>query len=587
MRTTTMLLILTLVVACRSTPVRPNTPSGGAVEAVAHDYWEEDLRHDPLWASAVGDHRYDDRLPDLAPAEHERHLAALRALAARAQGIETSELDGESATTVRVLLTSIATQVATEVCHRELWSIDQLGGPQEALGEMSTDNPARAQSDVDHLAARYRTSGNLIDAHIANLRAGLSLGLVAARINVERVVKQLDGLVATPAEQSTFVDQALPAAWTSEQKKAARETLAAAVRETVLPTLTRYRDFLTTDLLPRARAQPGVAGLANGTACYQALIVYHTGSTLTPEQIHALGLEELGSIEKEMATLAHAAGGPDDIRSFAHALAARTDQYVKSESALLEANRALLARAQARLPRVFGRLPKRPIEVKAIESFRAGDAPAAYYYGAPDDGSRPAYYYVNTLHYERRPLFNAAALAFHESVPGHHLQIAIAQDLALPDFRRQEGQTAFVEGWALYAERLADDLGLYQTPAERFGMLNFQAWRACRLVVDTGLHALGWSREETVTFLRMHTALPDQEIQNEVDRYIADPAQALAYKLGQREILRLRAEAKGALGDRFDLRAFHDRLLEHGAVPMQVATKTMETWIAAEAAIAR
>jgi len=262
--------------------------------------------------------------------------------------------------------------------------------------------------------------------------------------------------------------------------------------------------------------------------------------------------------------------GANDARDYRARLDRSRDQFRQSAAALMQWNRATLARAQAALPKAFGRLPRETIETRPIEAYRAASSPPAFYQPAAGDGSRPAIYYVNTFRPETRPLYNEEALCFHETVPGHHLQISLAHELRdLPDFRRHTGETAFVEGWALYTERMSDeDLHLYSGPAARFGMLGYQAWRASRLVVDTGMHALKWNRERALQYLREHTTLSPEEAANEIDRYIIVPAQALAYMVGELEILRLRDEARQRLGDRFDLRAFHDAVLAHGAVPL-------------------
>ncbi len=281
-----------------------------------------------------------------------------------------------------------------------------------------------------------------------------------------------------------------------------------------------------------------------------------------------------------MGALVRSAGG-GALPEYLKTIAARKDQYAADAAALLEVNRELMARAMRALPRAFGRLPKTVIEVKAIEDFRARDAPAAYYYGAPQDASRPAYYYVNTDRPEVRLLYKMPALAFHEAVPGHHLQIALAsENTALPVFQREMGHTAFVEGWALYAEGLADELGLYRTADEKLGQLSYEMWRAVRLVVDAGLHTKGWTREQAIDYLVAKTGHRREEAENEVDRYIIWPGQALAYKMGELEIRALRRTAQQTLGEKFDLRAFHDRLLAHGAVPLDVARRVVEAWIA-------
>jgi uncharacterized protein (DUF885 family) len=549
----------------------------GEIDRLAREYWAELLRHSPVMATSVGERSADDQLPDLSQEERERHLAALAELEGRAERLR-SVASGEAAVTLEVLAHHLAEAREGQVCRFDLWRVDPLYGPQEMLGELPSQmavRPEAGEKDVDNLIQRYQGSGIMLEDVAGNLRLGLAGGYAPARVNVEQVIRQLDQLVAERPDRSPLSDQKLPAGWDEKRRTAAHARLAAAVRDHLYPALRRFRQMLADEVLPRARPEPGLLQNRGGEACYRFQIQMHTGTTLSPAEIHAIGMADLKTLSAEMAVVAKAAGGPPEPRAFMRWLAARPDQYLKDEPSLLARNRALLQRAQEAMPRAFGRLPRRPIEVRPLEPHRAPSAPAAFYHPAPDDRSRPAVYYVNTHAPERRPLYNAPALTFHEAVPGHHLQIAIAQDLALPDFRRHLGHTAFVEGWALYAERLADELGLYRTPVERFGMLNYQAWRASRLVVDTGIHAMGWTREQAIAFMEANTALPRQEIENEIDRYIVDPGQALAYRLGQKEMEKLRAQAQAKEGKAFDLKAFHDRLLRHGALPPAVLRRLM------------
>jgi len=410
----------------------------------------------------------------------------------------------------------------------------------------------------------------LFDQLIENLRRGLVQQRTAPRVNVERVIASLDELLKRDPSESAFMPaeerfSGLPEA----ERPAARDRIRASIIEQVFPGMRRYRDFLAGELLPKSRAQVGLWSLPGGEACYAALVAHHTGTKRTPQELHDLGLKTLAGIEGEMEGIARAQGA-GSAQEYRARLDKSRDQFVKSEAALLQWNRATLSRAQGALQRAFRRVPRTPIETRPIEAWRAPSSPPAFYQPAPADGSRPAIYYVNTLQPETRALYNEEALCFHETVPGHHLQISLAQELDdLPEFRRHTGETAFVEGWALYTERMSDqDLHLYSGPPARFGMLGYQAWRAARLVVDTGMHSLKWDRERALQYLREHATLSPEEAANEIDRYAVHPAQALAYMTGELELFRLREEAEKRAGDRFDLRAFHDAVLAHGAVPL-------------------
>lgn len=534
----------------------------------------------PTWASYLGDRRWDDQLTDLSPEAREAWVASARAMKARLAAIDAAALPPEDRVTLDALVNQLDDVIDGEVCRLDEWTVDQLGGPQVSLGEIPTFHSVGTARDAQTLVARYTAARGMLAQHVENLRAGLAHGLCAPRINVERVLGQLDAMLATPVDESPFMELKLASALEGR-----RAEIRDAVEKHVYPGLAAYRDFLRDEYLGQARAEVGLAALAIGKECYAFLVRSHTGSTRPPAELHALGLAEMERIHGEMRAIVREVDGGADLPAFLAAIRHRQDQCLFSREALLAHNQKLLLRAQEALPRAFGRLPSIPCEVKAIEAYREKDAPAAYYYSAPDDGSRPAYYYLNTYAPETRPLYDMEALAFHEAVPGHHLQIALAQELkGLPDFRRHTGQTAFIEGWALYAEQLADELGLYSGPLTRFGMLNFEAWRAARLVVDTGMHALNWSRERALDYLTTNTAVHAEDAANEIDRYIIWPGQALAYKVGQLAIRELRQKAEQRLGTRFDLRAFHDAILAHGALPIPTLRREMERWMAERAA---
>lgn len=581
-----------LLTACGGGQPAPDTQGARSadrqakqLDALGEEFWTEQMRHSPLWATSLGDHRRDDELGRASPAERDRHLTALRNLSGRLSALNRRELDADRQVTAELLDFELRTLVgADEACQADLWTVDQLAGPQVAFAELSNSHLVTSKKAGDDLVARYRQVDEYFKDVADNLRDGLRRGLVAPKSNVERTLRQLDDMLAVPPAQSAFVAPVL-AGLAGEHPvpalgKPYQERLLAVVEQSVYGGLRAYRDFLKAEILPKAREAVGVGALPIGARCYAAAIEANTGLTLDAEALFALGTSEIARIEKSMAALVSAAGG-GDFRAYLKALPERKDQYAPDAAALLDHNRELMARAMRALPRAFGHLPTTIIEVKPIEAFREKDAPAAYYYQAPDDGSRPAWYYVNTFRPDTRVLNKMPALAFHEAVPGHHLQIALAnENKALPMFQRQMGLTAFVEGWALYAEGLADELGLYRTADEKLGQLSFEMWRAARLVVDTGLHAKGWTRQQAIDFMVEKTGIRVEEIRNEVDRYIVWPGQALAYKVGELEIRKLRAFAEQKLGPRFDLRAFHDHLLGHGAVTLPAARHLIEAWVA-------
>jgi uncharacterized protein (DUF885 family) len=439
------------------------------------------------------------------------------------------------------------------------------------------------------LAARWGKIGAAIDQETANLSRGLAAGRVTTRAEVDRVLAQLDELLFKGNDEWPM---RAPAAaphpdWSPAERAALTTAVDRAIAEQIRPAFARYRDLLRGDILPRARddAHAGIANVPGGAACYARLIKVHTSLDLPAAEIHQIGLTELARVQAEMRALGKQALGTDSLPEIRRRLLNDPKLKFKTRAEIEASARATLARAQAAEPRFLGRLPKTRCDVKRIESFEEKDSPIAYYRPAAIDGSRPGAYYINTYAPETRPRHEVEALAFHESIPGHHIQIALAQELTgLPEFRKHLGVTAFVEGWGLYAEGLADELGLYSGPLERLGRLSFSAWRAIRLVVDTGVHALGWSRARAIAFMEDNAALSRENVVNEVDRYIAWPGQALAYKLGELEIRRLRADAQKRLGAAFDLRAFHDALLGAGAVSLPVLRAQIEAWVSGVAA---
>jgi uncharacterized protein (DUF885 family) len=559
-------LLPLLLAACASTP-----PASRELDRLGRDYWEWRMASSPEWATYRGDHRWNDRLTDVGARGRERGRQALEGFLARLRAIDRAALPG-------------AARVSAEILERELvlgleerehafwqWAVDPMDGPQVTLLELVNSHPFRDAKDMRDFIARIRAIPRHLDDHIANLREGLKEGRVAPKVIVDRVVGQLRAIRGTPPEKLAFADAL-------RKSDAFHEELLEAVASDAKPAFGRLLDFLEKEY--RAREAPGLGALPGGEAAYRFRIRWHTTTELPAKEIHEIGLAELRGIQEEMRAIARKLGHDGDLPSFFAKVKGDPANYRASRAELLEHYRAALAKAEAALPEWFSRLPKIPCKVKEIEAYREKDAPTAYYYAADEKRTRDAFFYANLYQPETRPLYSAMALTVHEAVPGHHLQIAIAQELeGLPEFRRSASSTAFVEGWALYTERLADEMGLYATDLERFGMLSYQAWRASRLVVDTGLHAMGWSRERAIRFMLENVADSEQNLTNEVDRYITWPGQALAYKIGQREILALRAEAREKLGERFDIREFHDVVLRNGPVPLPVLGRLVREWI--------
>ncbi|MHB8417170.1 MAG: DUF885 domain-containing protein [Myxococcales bacterium] len=591
-------LLLLLVPAACAGAQRPAAASASArLQDLSERYWTLNLESAPLdWigeqsggplvATSLGDHRFDARLDDLSSEGRAKLLEALEGLEAEARALPEAELQGEDRLTRALLLDLLDSTRAVQVCDADRWTVDQMNGPQVNLPLTAMYYPMTDQG-VRDLQARYGQAGRYFDQQIASLREGLAKGEVAPRHNVELTIDELDDLLKKDGAHSDFLPPAdklakLPAS----SRAAAVAALAAVIDGSVNPALRRYRAFLHDVILPKARQDPGLWALPNGAACYQAAIRMHTSLAASPAELHQQGLTLLAGIEAEQDAIAraeHAPLRPDgkpDLKAFEKSIARRPDEFFKTSPELLAWARRTLDRGLAALPRDFDTMPQRPIEVKGVEAWRAASAGAAFYQQAPDDGLTPAYYYVNTSEPETRTLYDQECTVFHEGVPGHHLQVSIGQSLqGLPAFRRNGGCTGYVEGWALYSERLADELGLYSGPLARYGMLAGQALRAVRLVVDTGLHAMHWSRQQALDFYLAHTTDPPDAGASEIDRYIIWPGQALGYMVGEQAIFALRRQAQQALGPAFDIRAFHDVVLGHGALPLPVLQAEVQRWI--------
>lgn len=545
------------------------------VDALAARYWESFLALHPEIATEVGDDRYDDRLTDPSP----EGRAAFRDLNARTlaelEAMTGPAPQGEAAVTGDVLRFMCAVSIELEDSGWPyLESIGQQDGPQALLPLVAQMQPFGTQERLDRWEARLAAYPAHVTAHIERIREALDRGITPPRIVAERVVEQLERLIAQGAEDSPLVTRA-------GAEGSAREHLVAAVERDVLPTNERLLAAVR-DVLPLSREEPGLSNVPGGEAMYAARM--HSWTTLPsdPGQLHRRGIDELESIEAERRAIAEAAGLGPDTRAFRRSLAALPGNAPTSVDELLDRMREDVTRALDAAPGWFGRLPKTPCLIEALDRTMEADA-LGYYISPTTDGRRPGVFYMNTSELSKRLFTRFATVTYHETIPGHHFQLAIeAERDDLVPFRRQGANHvagAFVEGWGLYSERLADEMGLFRDPGERFGMLDAQAWRAARLVIDTGLHAFGWDRERAIDLFQEATGFELADAAIEVDRYIAIPGQALAYKVGQGEIERLRREAREEAGAGFDLRHFHDEILGHGSLPLEVLARHLPGWL--------
>jgi uncharacterized protein (DUF885 family) len=549
-----------------------------ALAELAEDYFVATLDASPFEATVYGVRGWDAEVPDLseaAEAEADRRLAGLeRRLAA----IDTARLAGQDRITAAMLARGLADRRA-ELAARwpELTVSATSRGIQTAvLGLVPKVTLAAPEQAADYLERCAKLAGCLDQAG-DRLRAGLASGRTPPALGVRATVRQLDAYLAGPVTGDPLLAPPPPAGADASRF---RERLAEVVAGSVRPAMARYRDLLATEVLARARPDDrcGLAHLPDGEAVYRAAVATHTTTDRDPAELHRLGLELVAELEEEYRELGARVLGTGDMGQVLHRL--RDDPALRfgSGGEILQSGRDALARAVAALPRIVGRIPEAPCVVDEMSPYEARDAVLGYYQPPAADGSRPGVHWLNTSAPGTRTRYEYEALAFHESVPGHHLQFALAQELEeLPRFRRFGYVTAFCEGWALYTERLADELGLYSGDLERFGMLSFDSWRACRLVVDTGLHAFGWGRDQAIGYMLANSALTRTNTENEVDRYVAEPGQALAYMVGRLELVRLRRRAADRQGDRFDLRAFHDLVLGTGGVPLAVLAEAVDS----------
>ena len=551
-----------------------------SLDRLYDDYWEFGLRENPTFATYLGDHRYDDKLEDVsAEAYHrrvdqvERYLGELKSLKRPGHGSDRLNFD--------LFKRELEMQIEGAKYRPYLLPITQQLGPHIDLPQLPSYHPFKTEQDYENYAKRLRQFPRVFDQIIENLKAGIAAKIVQPKDVVERVIPQLEAqIVSAPADSELDkpVGQ-IPSTIVSQENQLKRD-IEEAISGFVVPAYTRLFKFVKEEYLSKARIEPGIWALSQGRSMYAYFIRYHTTTNLTPAQIHRIGKRELARIAREIRVILRRARFRGSLQSYNDALRNDKSNFYTSGRDLLDGFKQILERMDAKLPLLFGRLPKVPYGFREIEEFRADAAPAAYYYLAPEDRSRPAYFYVNTFKPETRPKYTMEALAYHEAVPGHHLQLGLQQELeGLPKFRRHGGYTAFIEGWALYAERLGKEVGLYQDLLSDFGRLTQEAWRAARLVVDTGIHSMKWTRVRAIKFLRENTATTEQDIASEVDRYIAWPGQALAYKIGELKIREIRGKAERIRKRQFGIREFHDALLDEGALPLDLLENKMRKWI--------
>jgi uncharacterized protein (DUF885 family) len=569
--------------------VARSVDAGQQLNALFDRWFEESLRMNPVLATFIGDHRYDDQLPNSIGPEHRAEAKAMNdRYLAELEAIDPAGLSPADRISYEIFLNERQRARAAERFPEYLLPVNQIGGLinfMPALGSGTNAQPFTTVEEYENWLKRLDGMVIWMDQAIANMREGIARGVTQPRPVMEKVLQQLDAmLVAKPEDSDYFA----PARSFPENMPAAdRERIAAAyaakIRDEIVPAYRRLRDFVRDEYLPRTRTSVAWTALPDGAAWYAFYVQEHTTTSMTPAEIHELGLSEVTRILAEMDDVKQRVGFQGDREAFFTFLETDPQFYFTRGEDLLAGYRDLKVRIDAALPRLFSVFPKADYEVREVEPFRAQSAAGASYQQASADGSRPGIFYVNTFNLKAQPKFGMETLSLHEASPGHHFQISIQQELEnLPKFRRFGGDyTAFVEGWALYAEYLGKELGMFTDPYQWFGRLNDEQLRAMRLVVDTGLHSKGWSREQAIRFMLDNSTMAESDVVAEVERYIVWPGQALGYKVGDLRIQALRREAKAVLGAKFDVRDFHREVLGDGAVPMDVLESKIDRWVAA------
>lgn len=580
---------VTLTVSAQAAPAAQTAPASDVATRVAKlnalldEQWQYALKNTPEFATMLGDLRYNDRWSDASLAHQAADQRATEDFLRRFQAIDTRGFADSDKLNQQLMVRQLQDQLRAYALKLNEMPLDQMSGIHLQLAGFVSSIPFHNVKEYEDYLARLKAVPKLFDQVTAVAEQGMHDKMMPPKYLLEKVVTQIDSIEKSQGMDSVFAEplkhfpKSVPAA---EQKRLHDEILAA-IAQDVRPAYRKLGEFVARDYAPHGRSQPGVWDLPNGDAIYRFDVEQMTTTEETPQQIHEIGLAEVKRIEGEMTRIAHQQGFKD-LASFRASLKTNPKTHATSREDILNRYRGYIAGMQPELPKLFGLLPKTDVVVKPVEAFREKEAAAAEYHPGTPDGSRPGQIFVNTGDFAHRSVLTIESTAYHEGIPGHHLQISIAQTLPkLPPFRQQAGYTAYIEGWALYSEQLGKEIGFYKDPLSNYGRLSDELLRADRLVLDTGVHYKHWTRQQMVDFFHAHSSEDEPDVQAETDRYISWPGQALAYKTGELKILQLRARAKKELGDKFDIRAFHDEILGGGALPLDVLEARTDAWIAA------
>jgi len=544
--------------------------------------WNYLMKEIPEWATYVGLTEDNDKWTDGSPEAAERRdkntLCSFKAL----KKIQRTKLKGSDLVNFDLLVRRHEESIESMAFGDKYLVMNHMSGLHSNLPDMISSMPAQNKKDIENMLSRLEKVPTLVKENEYWMREGMKRRITPVKMFVEKVPAQFDKILTANAEDSPLYKpfESLPGTLTSEEKTALQQRAREVITKIVNPALAKLREFVVKEYIPASRTEISWRQMPDGPKWYALLVKSQTTTSMTPEQLHELGLKEVARINGEMAKIREQVKFKGDAKAFNKFLLTDKQFYFTDKNALLAGYRDIAKRIDPELPKLFKTLPRLTYGVREMPDYKAKDSPGAYYMSGSLENGRPGYFEANTYDLKARPKWAMEALTLHEAVPGHHLQIAIAQELKdMPKFRRYDGYTAFIEGWALYAESLGDDMGFYKDPYAKYGQLSYEMWRACRLVVDTGIHQLGWSRQQAIDYMMAQMPKSQLETEIEVDRYITWPGQALAYKVGQLKFRELRERARAQLGEAFDLREFHDEVLKNGALPLDVLDKAVNDWI--------
>ena len=567
-----------------STEALRTSPEADKLDVLIDSEWQRRLADEPTLATRIGDRRYNDRWEDRSLEAIAARRAHSQDVLARIKAIDRAQLSPTAQLNYDLFLRNASSRVEEERFHGEYLPINTRYGPYSEIAEVVRLTPLAKVKDYEDLVKRLRAFPTLVDQTIVLMRKGMEAGVMPPKVILREVSQQMtlqihEDVTRTPVYQTAF--QQMPSSISVADQDRLREEGKSALRDSVVPAIRKLQTFFLKEYEPKARNTVGISSLPDGEAWYAVRVKTMTTTDLSADQIHEIGLSEVKRIRAEMEEAMRRTKFHGDLQAFFNFLRTDPQFFFKDKELLLLTYRDIAKRIDPELPKLFRTLPRMPYGVVPVPAFSEKSQTTAYYQPGSVDSGRAGYFYANTYDLKSRPKWEMEALTLHEAVPGHHLQIAIAQELRdVPNFRRFGGYTAFVEGWGLYAESLGPEIGLYRDTYSKFGQLTYEMWRAIRLVVDTGMHAKGWTRDQAIRLFQQNTGKTQHDIEVEVDRYIAWPGQALAYKLGELKIKELRAYATQQLGDQFDLRDFHDQVLGAGPLPLSMLDARIRQWVA-------